>query len=153
MPPWAQQLAEHQQYIMDQMQAQDQRRQEAIQDRLLDTQKGKFLDGLKEAGIDPSGVFEDPQQLDRWAVANLMTHGMDVGQAVAGIVGFRDGSVKHFTQEVTEPTSESRDLDTSKGVPGGPRPKPGGRQDGYSKARENALADLNQRIRSSAQES
>lgn len=149
IPDWAMALQQQNQQILQRFQQQDAQTQQRTQDALLKNRVGQFSQELEKAGINVSETFEDPKAAEKWLVANLMTHGMDVGAAVQGVIGFKEAAMKGLVDE-TDESHGTNDLELPRGVPSKPR-APGGRQDAYAKANAAALNDLQRNIRANAQ--
>lgn len=119
------------------------RQSELVQDRLLNTQKGKMRETLQKAG------YTAEELTDERLNSFIITHRGNITQATEDLVNMRNGILKQFT--TNRPTPDP--LETRNGGPNAPRPPVSNRDKGdpFATARPRAMNRLQRANRDAAQ--
>lgn len=134
---------------LDAFEQRDQQRtvqqQTAVQDRLLETQKGKMKETLVKAGY--------PEELltDQRIIASIIAHRGQISAATQSMMEERNAILKGFTQQKS---SSDEELEVRNGGPQSPaQPRVSSREkdDPFAHARERATSRLKRANRSEAQ--
>lgn len=136
-------IAQHIQQLqarLDQFEQRDQQRtvaqQTQVQDRLLETQKGKMKAHLVKAGY-PEDLLTD-QKL----IASIIAHRGQVSSATQSMIDERSALLKGFVQQKTEPSAELEVRNGGPQSPAQPRVSSRDANDPFAKARERATSRL-----------
>lgn len=137
-----QQLTQMVQQLQQRLDQGDQLQMQRQQDGLLQNRLATMKAQLKEAGVPEDAVT------DEFLVGSIIAHKGDVAAATQALTGYREASLKGFTQQATE---QSADLNMPKGAPpAGEKKRPP--KDGFEAARGGALNHLRAAQARSAQE-
>lgn len=134
---------------LDAFEERDQQRtvqqQTAVQDRLLETQKGKMKETLVKAGY--------PEELltDQRIIASIIAHRGQISAATQSMMEERNAILKGFTQQKSTSDEELEVRNGGPQSPAQPRVSVRERDDPFAQAREKATSRLRRANRAEAQ--
>lgn len=142
MPPWAQAMVQELQSLKSGLEQDKVQARQRAEDRLLDRQLEKMKQVLQKAGYPEDALNRET------LVAHVITHNGNVEEATKALTGLREGVLKGFTEQATQPGS--RELEMPNGTPKAPERQTSHR-DGFAVASAAAGQALRSAQQSEAQ--